>query len=142
MRTLILVLVLSLLVGGCSNFYAKSDMAVTIDQNAATAAANLATIAQGPIEDQGARDTLKTYAAIFSAYAATKTTNPFTYWFGDKQILVDGEYATRLDHDDKLAQETLTRAATATSGWLTLAVTKESMVLLDVAAAKNGGLSK
>ena len=135
--------VAAMLCGGCANFHARGDMANAIEANGLAATDDLAAPSFPP---DVATARLNRNATIFKAYADAKTVNVFAYWFGGKTILVNGEYATRLDSDSTLAADTLRRATsqpatTQGSAWLNAAVRKEARVLLDVRDAKNGKVS-
>ncbi len=97
---------------GCSGLMAKGDMAVIIDENALTAVVQRELAASGVMTDAAAMQALGTNAGIFSSYASAKTVNAFEYLFSaDKKLLVNGEYAERLDKANALAAETLARAS-------------------------------
>jgi hypothetical protein len=138
---MVLMLVAVLLcgvLGGCASFYAKGDTAALIDAQAQTATTNLPRATAGAIPDAEAVNILTTTASTFATYDAAKTTNPFAYLIGKSTILVNAEYATRLDTDAQLAVKTLSDATGQPTAWLNAAVAREAQVLLDVKGAKDG----
>jgi hypothetical protein len=140
-----LVMVAALMVAaGCNGFQCKTEMAGIIDAAASQAIADRALVDAGAMDDAKATATLKTNSATFNTYATMKTVNVFEYLFGSKQILVNGEYAERLDRANVLAAETAVRAEKpdVAAGWRQLAVEKESGVLIYVKDAKDGKRSQ
>ena len=130
---------------GCADFHATGPMAATIDAAALTAQTNIPRATAVSITDSEAVNILTTTASTFATFDAAKTTNPLAY-FGSwithtPRILVNAEYATRLDTDALLAAKTRDTAL-ATPGqptaWLNAAVLKESTVILDIQNAKKG----
>jgi len=142
MRTVLIVAVLAVCVGGCGDFHATGAAASQIDGAALVAQNNIPRATAVSISDSEATGIITATASTFAAFAAEKTTNPFSYfgaWLtGKPSILVNAEYATRLDNDSQLAAQTATTASGQPTAWLNAAVLKESVVILDIQNAKKG----
>ena len=130
---------------GCSGLMAKKEMAAIIDSNAVTATVQRELAVTGTLTDAAATKILTDNAGIFAGYACVKTVNAFEYMFNeDKKILVNGEYAERLDKANALAAETLMRAGlpNATPEFRRQAVIRESNVLIMIKDARDGRRSE
>jgi len=124
---------------------ATKEMGALIDANAAVAALEREKVKGGAMTEAEAADIIKRNATTFQAYADAKTLNLFAYWFDKKKaLLVNDEYAQRLDAAAILAAETVLRvnAGGLPPGWLFRVVELQSKILLDVKAAKSGKRSE
>ena len=99
----------------------------------------------GVLSDEAARKILKDNAGTFNAYACAKTVNVLEYLFdADKMILVNGEYATRLDRANVLAAETARRSELPETATVFRqdSVIAESNILIMIRDAKDGRRSE
>lgn len=129
---------------GCGGMYCKAGMAQTIDANAIQAGIDKGLVVVGAMTDAQATLILKDNALKFAAYADAKTVNLFEYLFGKATILVNGEYAERLDRARVLSATTATRAdlPETSIGFRYAAVIEESDVMGYVKDAKDGRRSQ
>lgn len=135
-----MALCVMLCMSGCG-MVANDAMKVSIDLNAIQAAIDKDKASSGEMSYQEAQSALTRNAATFQGYAAAKTLNFFEFLFNkNKGLLVNGEYAQRLDNANILAAETLLRvnSGNVPDGFPQEAVIKESVVLIDVKMAKDG----
>lgn len=138
LKRMILGLLLVFLFAGCSRLQADRVYSQKIDLNAQ--AANAVAQQADTMPDADVTAALATNADTFADYANVKTVNLFALWFGGKHLLVNADYANKLDTDAVRAKATVEDAK---SGALPMpsqrAVLKlEASVLQRVKDAKDG----
>ena len=139
-KLLCMVVFMPVMLAGCG-MMANKEMGLAIDVVACQAAIDLDKAKDGTMDSTEAVTVLTRNTEAFALFASAKTLNLFEFWFSaDHGLLVNGEYAQRLDNTFILAAETLIRATGAAQPveWLRKAVEMESKVLIDIKAAKDG----
>lgn len=97
------VLLIGLLLAGCSGLIASHSIAPQIDTDAALMTARVTTTQPAVA--------LADNAKAFDGYYATATINPFAFWFGPKQLLVNATIYADLQGKAIRADEYASRAA-------------------------------
>jgi PBP1b-binding outer membrane lipoprotein LpoB len=129
---LLVVVVLALLVGGCSGLQAKAPMDSQMTSNAITAT----TIATAtPVV---ARAYLPVAAQTLTEYYASATTNPFAYWFGKSTIYADATFMLDLQRTALDATEVAKRAVTISDALAVTAAKNEAAEIVNYNKARQG----
>jgi hypothetical protein len=129
--------VAGLFASGCSQFQARGVIGSAIDTQAANAPALIGQCDRGTMSQADAQALLATNATVMAGWSAAKTTNVFAYWFSDKAIWCNQDYADDLDKAAARFDSAASRCATQPAD-AAYFVRREETDFLKFKAAKDG----
>lgn len=132
MRTLVVLMLAILVVGGCSGLQAKSPMDAQMAMDAAQAAT---IVAPSPVV---ARAYLPVAANTLTGYYSAATANPFAFWFGSKTIYANPTFMLDLQRTALDATEAGKRAATLADDLAVTAAKNEAAEIVNYNKARQG----